>query len=289
MDSNYSYEWQMLPLPYLDMTLDLRTIKSRVALLESHVGEELWDAAKIFCAHLCYTYKHDVSDQSIENDSFLHVNARNLKGKTVLELGSGVAPLGMCAVALGAKHVICTDYDVNVLENLEFNLLHNRERLMAATNKDDKDFEDVLHHSKLDWQWFASDDVQSAEWLESRNVNSSGLNINVNERNETPMVALEPDILIGSALVYSVEGALYLADTLKHFLVDGVTSECWILQMPSRPGFDRFLLRLEKWGLIYESYEIDEQVWGLAHRHMKNIASSIDDFRIYVIKKRKEP
>lgn len=281
MKSNYSYEWQILPLPYLDMTLDLRTIKSRIALLESHVGEELWDAAKIFCAHLCYTYKHDISDQSKGNDSFLHVNARNMKGKKVLELGSGVAPLGMCAVVLGAKHVICTDYDVNVLGNLEF----NRERLMVATNKDDKDFEGILQHSKLDWQWFASDDVQSAEWLDSRNINSSGFNTNIHEIIETPTVALEPDILIGSALVYSVEGALFLADTLKHFLIDGKTSECWILQMPSRPGFDRFLLRLERWGLIYESYEIDDQVWGLAHRHMKNIASSIDDFRIYVIRK----
>ncbi len=96
----------------------------------------------------------------------------------------------------------------------------------------------------------------------------------------------------------------------------GHTLKAWVLQMPDRPGFDRFLMRLERLGLTYNTYEIDEKVFQLVERMIhvhvvgnsdsvlspssavgvtepitrrgcKNaIASDIDDFRLIIIQKR---
>jgi hypothetical protein len=134
-ENSYAYECIEFQLPHVNKTLNIRTVRSQVALLDSHVGEELWDAAKLFCSLLCNSY---LSDDTIEydkdQDGILKANDANssslvcgerLKGKKILELGAGVASLGMCAMALGAEEVLCTDYDKDVLKNLEFNLLSN--------------------------------------------------------------------------------------------------------------------------------------------------------------------
>ena len=35
----------------------------------------------------------------------------------------------------------------------------------------------------------------------------------------------------------------------------------FILQMTERPGFDRFLMRLDHWGINYEAFEISEDIF----------------------------
>lgn len=278
----------------MEITLNIRTIRSKVALLDSHVGEELWDAAKIFAAHLCKT--SDVYTIAENNNGTIHLETSErakgvccgklLRGKRVLELGAGVAALGMCAAALGAKEVLCTDYDKDVLHNLEFNLKHNLEVInhnsISDASKEERNCVNTakLSFAKLDWRSFASDDVKSAGWI----FNDEEVELNDHEiRVQDKVQELNADIVIGSALVYSAQGALYCADTIKHFLIDRDTEECWILQMPSRPGFDRFLLRLEYWGLDVQSFDISELVFEAATKHMGNVHSTIEDFKLYVI------
>lgn len=281
----------------MNTTLNIRTVRSQVALLDSHVGEELWDAAKIFCAHLCNSYK---SDDPIENNlddgadtsesvvgrrsrirttmGLNLVSGKRLRGLKVLELGAGVGSLGMCAMSLGAHEVLCTDYDNDVLENLEFNLLHNRKAVCGVNARNDDEAEEKLRlrSSKLDWRSFAASDIQSAEWIDT-NVDDC------DDGQEEEGICFNPDIVLGSALIYSMEGALYCADIVRYFLVEKRAKECWILQMPERPGFDRFLLRLEHWGLSYEAFSIEPDVFDSAEHCMGKISSNVDDFQLYCI------
>lgn len=305
--SSFVYEWVSFHLPLVEKTLRIRTIRSNVALLDSHVGEELWDAAKIFSAHLCFTSdcapttaqtpKKSPSKCTIsQSRSFGGVSGRRLMGKRVLELGAGVGSLGMCVAAIGAEQVLCTDYDADVLENLEFNLKHNMHLVYPIdpdVNSEEEAVEEEinpncqdgkkLHSAMLDWRSFADEDLCNAEWLS--HGDHEGEITTTKSRVKEEFVA---DIVIGSALVYSLQGALYCADTIKHFLIDRhpcQAEECWILQMPGRPGFDRFLTRLDHWGLIYEAFDISEDAFHAAVKHMGNLKSEIDDFKLYVIKK----
>ena len=285
--NSYAFECVEFHLPHVNKTLNIRTVRSQVALLDSHVGEELWDAAKLFCAHLCMSYQSDDENEhdtdgdvgaqgaDIHGSHFL-VCGKRLKGKKVLELGAGVASLGMCAMALGAEEVLCTDYDKDVLENLEFNLGSNRKTVCGENGSNHNDgTEEKLRSSKLDWRSFAASDIESAEWIDTYVEDCT---------NAQEGRCFNPDIVIGSALVYSVEGALYCADAVRYFLVEKGAKECWILQMPERPGFDRFLLRLEHWHLTYETIDISEDVFNSAEHCMGKISSSIDDFKLYSIR-----
>ncbi len=230
LEDRYVYEWMYLDLPLGlssstaasvdDIKLHLRTIRSNVALLESHVGEELWDAAKIFCAHLC-----------LSNESSI-ANIQRMRGKKVLELGAGVASLGMCVAALaGAStgmdgatetEVLCTDYDENVLDNLRFNLQHNAPNIsMHCTSCTS------LKWAKLDWKVLCADDDHID--IDEGTSHTSGSVDDPEEDQESDALdtmkydgdayMYKPDIVIGSALVYSAEGAMYCADTIHHFLI----------------------------------------------------------------------
>ena len=264
----------------------------------------MWDAAKIFCAHLCITaagsgYGSDDASDCDGHSSSSSCSCKRgvcggrLRGKRVLEIGAGVASLGLCAAALGASEVLCTDYDEQVLQNLEFNLKHNTPTIYpleessssSPSSATASQYNTKLKWSKLDWRTLAADDVVAAEWtatgeeiMKERHQGSSDKNASDYDAN----------IVLGSALVYSAEGALYCADTVRHFLAENkCTEECWILQMPGRPGFDRFLLRLDYWGLCYESFDISQDAFRIAVENMGKINADIDDFKLYVIKRQK--
>jgi len=282
------HQWIQFSLPFLNKTLNIRTVKSKVALLDSHVGEELWDAAKLFCAHLCRTAMDDRLCGSKEEERIC--DGKRLRGKRILELGAGVGSLGMCVAALGANQVLCTDYDKDVLDNLHFNLCQNIHIVCPKEEECNQPLyyerRSRLSFSELDWRSFAAKDIRDISWLvdseipsTARRSNSIGAGININ----FCMEDFEPDILIGSALIYSAQGALHCADTICFYLMEKRAKECWILQMPDRPGFDRFLMRLEDRGLVYECSGLCEETFRIAERHMGNIHSTKDDFKMYVI------
>jgi len=335
------YEWNSLVLPFaknnifsnavdedehideqegalaMTTTLQLRSVRSNVALLESHVGEELWDAAKIFCAHLCLS-THD--ERTAMNDATTcartDVTARTiacasrLKNKKVLELGAGIGCLGMYVATLGASEVLCTDYDDEVLANLRFNLRHNVTHMGANIDAGEDGVVErhlatrnafghcTLQWASLDWRHLTDDD----ETMSS----SSGIRLQDEKATEDQTQSdhdedsmkyhgnaymYNPDIVIGSALVYSAEGAMWCADTINYFLSERGAKEAWVLQMPERPGFDRCLMRLEqKWGLEYEKYNIDDDVFQLAVNSVGvtgggKFASDVDDFALFIIRK----
>jgi predicted nicotinamide N-methyase len=297
--SMYTHQWIQFGLPFLNKTLDIRTVKSKVALLDSHVGEELWDAAKLFCAHLCRTALDDChcsrkkdDDDDDEQGKILLCDGKRLVGKRVLELGAGVGSLGMCIAALGADEVVCTDYDKDVLDNLFYNVCHNMDVIHNHNTGKGEEESNFGHKAKvrvtrLDWRSFAARDVQNVSWLmlEESKASSNWMNsISSSSSNNNGCMDFKPDILIGSALIYSGQGALYCADTICFYLMEKKAKECWILQMPDRPGFDRFLWRLEHHhGLAYECSGVCEETFQIAERYMGRIHSNREDFQMYVI------
>jgi predicted nicotinamide N-methyase len=57
---------------------------------------------------------------------YLVDNAHFVRGKRVLELGSGLGLCGILSHLLGASEVIATDGDLDVLRNLRYNMNENR-------------------------------------------------------------------------------------------------------------------------------------------------------------------
>ena len=53
--------------------------------------------------------------------------------------------------------------------------------------------------------------------------------------------------------------------------------------MPDRPGFDRFLRRLETLGLYYELQELSEEVYPVCVAKMGKIATTRDTFTLCAI------
>ena len=41
--------------------------------------------------------------------------------------------------------------------------------------------------------------------------------------------------------------------------------QVFILQMTGRPGFQRFLMRLNHWAIKYKAFEVSEEVYNNAH------------------------
>lgn len=72
-------------------------------------------------------------------------------GKNVLELGAG---LGLCSIAahhLGAKRVLATDGDVDVLENLRYNIDFNIGDAGATSESEDEDTSKRIQCPQLVW------------------------------------------------------------------------------------------------------------------------------------------
>ena len=71
--------------------------------------------------------------------------------------------------------------------------------------------------------------------------------------------AFAPNVVVGSALVYSDNGAV-LADAL-HRAFEVSAELALVLQMRGRIGFDRFLRRVTQLGDEYELSEVPEELY----------------------------
>ena len=80
-----------------------------------------------------------------------------------------------------------------------------------------------------------------------------------------------------------IETMLELILHLTHITTCLETEKVWILQMPERPGFDRFLLRLGKWGLRCTCNDVCTDAYQLATNYMGKVAGQPEDFKLFVI------
>mmetsp|Transcript_18085 Transcript_18085/g.25551 ORF Transcript_18085/g.25551 Transcript_18085/m.25551 type:complete len:274 (+) Transcript_18085:419-1240(+) len=267
------------------------------------------------CAKLCL-------DNSDSSSSYINNKASNnftiekreqelitVKGKRVLELGAGCGIVGMCASLLGAAEVLCTDCVPRVLDNLAFNLCHNANIIENHKNNNNtikkktlngknsaiipggNDINLISRHSlksgKLDWAYFAADDLHELEWIEEDYNTDSLLKEGGNHHQPSEEVLnFTPDVILGSDLIYSPEGGLFCADCILHWLQSNITAECWVMQI-DRPGFDIFLRRLKSYSsfLTIEIHQLSKACYDIASEMVgNNISSTREDFNICKIR-----
>mmetsp|Transcript_26708 Transcript_26708/g.31076 ORF Transcript_26708/g.31076 Transcript_26708/m.31076 type:complete len:342 (-) Transcript_26708:1539-2564(-) len=292
------YEWIKVELNHpfaicqsnkTGVEFDIRSVKSSISLMESHVGEEVWDAAKLFCSHYLCNMREEVRKTTaadVDYESTLDEVLRpsfKVKGQRVLELGSGCGLLGIVTSFMGASEVLCTDYLPEVMNNLAFNLM----RCSKDLNFLQDDCQHAIRCAVLDWRDFAANDLLEIEWMIHKCGNQHN-SMGEEEDQDSIYYSKEPscymaDIIVGSALIYSAEGAAYCSDTIHHFFSKQNTKEAIILQMPGRPGFDRFLRRLEFWGINYQAHNISETVFDYASVTFGRIATDREAFKMYHI------
>lgn len=72
-------------------------------------------------------YGHILTHACLYLTNYIEQNADTVKGKTVLEVGSGGALPSILSAHLGAKYVISTDYpDVDLIKNIKRNIIENK-------------------------------------------------------------------------------------------------------------------------------------------------------------------
>ena len=132
------------------------------------IGEALWKGSMV------------MSRWMIEKDQDV------VKGKSVLELGSGPGLCGFMAANLGAKEVILTDYKTQVMQLIAQNIKHVQSQNVKAH----------MSHAELDW-YYASDTT----YLKNLPV----LDENMQQVDSFYKRAEGFDVIIGSDLLYFKE------------------------------------------------------------------------------------
>ena len=153
-----------VPLLSTGKALELQTV-------DGPIGGRVWEAAPRLCR-------------------WMAADAPTLlRGRTVLELGSGTGVCGLYAASLGAAKVTLTDGPESVLELLESNIMRNRLRATHAAGGPVD-----IGSTRLRW----GDDAD----LDALRTRGAGL----------------PDVIIGSDLTYDDAHHAALCDTLRRLL-----------------------------------------------------------------------
>ena len=256
-----------LPGSEMPVQLTFSSLNPSLNLL-GYVGEELWDAAYLLSAFII---------SSVQNDDC------SLKGRKILELGSGCGLVGMVAALLGPSQVILSDYTETVLQNLHSNVSTNKTAILGSNPNA------LIHCTCLDWSSYLRPDICNVEWIHEQSTRSqtpvSMMQISKDGCNEVTVDLSNIDLIIGSALVYSLDGAFMCADTIHYFFEHSSLRKTWILQITARPGFDRFMLRLLSFGYSLELCCISDDVVTVASKIARRKIGSKDDFKLLEIKR----
>jgi hypothetical protein len=168
---------------------------------------------------------------------------------TCLELGSGAVSLpGMTLAWLMAQQkqrhqLILTDNEDEVLVQLNRNVQRASETMKQYFD-DDTTFLPEIKVRPLDWK---DDDLCSI----------------LNDNQPSPLPPLQ--LVIGSELVYTPENAMACATLITRILQDSPEAMIWIVQVPSRSGWENvFLPALEQRSITVQELVIDANVHELA-------------------------
>jgi hypothetical protein len=142
----------------------------------------------------------------------------------------------------------------------------------------------TLKCAYLDWSRYLRPDFEKVEWIQRQCTCNPRLTDVVGD-NDVEADLNEVDLIIGSALVYSVDGAFMCADTIYHFFEQGQLQRALILQMATRPGYDRFLHRLLSLGCSISEIDLSEKVFTLAETLAGHEIRSKQHFKLIEIKR----
>ncbi|CAG8570681.1 9490_t:CDS:2 [Racocetra fulgida] len=174
-------------------------------LLDDDVGFKTWGAAYLLA-------KRCTSGQAMPLDK--------IQSTFILEIGTGTGLVGLTCAMIGCLNVLLTDYHLNVLSNVAYNINLNQ-------------LQNVVKVEKLDWKDIAN--------------------------GVEPEFQQKFDIIVGADIVYEVAHANWIPKVIKKFMKKGGTFYLMIPLRPTHTlEVELFERCMEEQGFILQSRQ-DQQ------------------------------
>lgn len=134
--SDSTYEDVIYEFPMLTLLQDHTTTPSATQMSKSTIGPSTDDTTISIRHNGDYPFSTGLAvwGGSELMAKYLIQRPEIVQAKKVLELGAGAGLCGLVAHRLGARHTIITDGDVDVLENLRFNVQRNTSATTSTTS-----------------------------------------------------------------------------------------------------------------------------------------------------------
>ena len=132
---------------------------------------------------------------SLVLNAWLEAHPEVVRGKSVLELGSGIGTVSLSALKLGAASVVATDGALQSVENANHNVRSNHAPVASTYRMQQREQPQLFRSTALSWG-----DVDQIATVRSLSPNGEGF-----------------DVIIGADLLYHSETAQALIETYKAF------------------------------------------------------------------------
>mmetsp|Transcript_5561 Transcript_5561/g.8124 ORF Transcript_5561/g.8124 Transcript_5561/m.8124 type:complete len:265 (+) Transcript_5561:95-889(+) len=195
-----------------NIALNLKGIKQENGQTLKSTGLTLWRASPALCEYMV-------------------PNAEPMKGKKVLELGAGLGLCGLLAYFLGARQVVLTDGDTDVLANMRDNV--------ASNTLNEHKSENTISCHQLRWG---------------------------KSNHDTEVLAThfgKFDIILASDVIYMEEAIEPLFDTIMELLTMKKNGMVWLSYARRNVGIDAVLSCAQRHGLQWTTPEGTEGVFVL--------------------------
>ena len=211
-----------------EISIQLKGYKHEHERIFDSTGLTLWRASKLLCQFMCTNYT-------------------KIRNKSVIELGSGLGLCGLLAYHLGARNVVMTDGDTDVLTEMRLNVDANlksedvkkRDSSSSSSSSSSspmssKPSQEILPCHQLRWgkeytKKFKQEIIQSIQQQEQSTKKNKSITNNTNFNEQNKVQEMDGfDVIIASDVIY-VEYVLDdLFDTILELLSSSTDSKAYI-------------------------------------------------------------
>lgn len=204
-----------------------------------------------------------------------------IRGKEVLELGSGCGLCGLILANLGASKVVLTDNISDILFNLSRNI-----SLLTLNCQSKLEPDREIHHEKLGYNQeqlivknltdciyeknTPEEDpcpclirVRMLDWMEDSALASDNSSIEIQVPSVFPGVAVDEkfDWIVGSDLLYDLKSSLALAAVIRRRLLNSNSRALIVNPIREKDLLEQFLKEVNRLGLTTNVEQVDQQEW----------------------------
>lgn len=204
-----------------------------------------------------------------------------IRGKEILELGSGCGLCGLILANLGASKVVLTDNISDILFNLSRNI-----SLLTLNCQSKLEPDREIHHEKLGYNQeqlivknltdciyeknTPEEDpcpclirVRMLDWMEDSALASDNSSIEIQVPSVFPGVAVDEkfDWIVGSDLLYDLKSSLALAGVIRRRLLNSNSRALIVNPIREKDLLEQFLKEVNRLGLTTNVEQVDQQEW----------------------------
>jgi predicted nicotinamide N-methyase len=204
-----------------------------------------------------------------------------IRGKEILELGSGCGLCGLILANLGASKVVLTDNISDILFNLSRNI-----SLLTLNCQSKLEPDREIHHEKLGYNQeqlivknltdciyeknTPEEDpcpclirVRMLDWMEDSALASDNSSIEIQVPSVFPGVAVDEkfDWIVGSDLLYDLKSSFALAGVIRRRLLNSNSRALIVNPIREKDLLEQFLKEVNRLGLTTNVEQVDQQEW----------------------------